>query len=87
MSESGTKQDLREWIARTNGRVAAAEIADETPLVSRGILKSVHVLDLILWIEERLERSIDPERIRPGSFACIDAIYGSFFDEEDGRAA
>ena len=87
MNATSTKQELREWLALTNGRVAAGEIENATPLVSQGILKSVHVLDLILWIEERLERSIDPERIQPGSFACIDAIYGSFFDEEDGRAA
>ncbi len=87
MNEEQTKQALREWIARTNGRVSVADIEDGTPLVSQGILKSVHVLELILWIEERLERSIDPERIRPGSFRCIDAIYGSFFGEEDGCAA
>lgn len=87
MNAERTKQALREWLARTSGRVAAADIEDETPLVSQGILKSVHVLELILWIEERLERSIDPERIRPGSFGCIDAIYGSFFGEEDGCAA
>ncbi len=87
MNEARTKQMLREWIARTNGGVAVADIEDETALVSQGILKSVHVLDLILWIEERLERSVDPERIRPGSFGCIDAIYRSFFGEENGHAA
>lgn len=87
MNERGTKRALREWLARTNGRVAAADIGDATHLVSQGILKSIHVLELILWIEERNERSIDPERIRPGSFGSIDAIYASFFAEEDDRAA
>jgi len=75
MSRPDTRQELREWIARTNGRVSADEIEDETPLITRGLLKSLHVLDLILWIEERRERAIDPERIRPGSFASIEAIH------------
>ena len=87
MSARSVKQELREWLARTSGRVTAGEIEDATPLVTRGILKSVHVLDLILWIEERRGRPIDPERIRPGSFATIDAIHACFFEGEDDRAA
>jgi hypothetical protein len=85
--EQQTRQALREWLARMNGRVSAADIGNATGLVSAGILKSIHVMDLILWIEERLGRPVEVQRIRPGSFASIDAIYASFFSEEDDRAA
>jgi len=83
MSAVDTKRALREWLAAKNGRVSAREIADDTPLVSRGILKSIQVMDLLLWIEERRARAVDPGRIRPGSFASVAAIHASFFEEED----
>jgi hypothetical protein len=86
-NEQQTKQALREWLARMNGRVSAADIGDATGLVSGGILKSIHVLDLILWIEEQLQRQVEVQRIRAGSFASVDAIYRSFFSAEDDRAA
>ena len=87
MSRRDARLELREWIARTSGRVTADDIAYDTPLITRGILKSVHVLDLILWIEERRGAAIDPECIRPGSFASVEAIHASFFGEEDDHAA
>ena len=86
-NEAKIRQDLRAWLAAKNGRVGMAGIGDATGLVSSGILKSVHVLDLILWIEEHLGQQIEVQRIRAGSFASIDAIYRSFFSEGDDRAA
>lgn len=84
--EASVKRALRDWIVRTNGRIDAAVVTDGTPLVAQGILRSVDVLELVLFLEELLERTIDVERIVPGSFGSIDAIYRSFFGE-DGRAA
>ena len=85
--EQRTRQALREWLARMNGRVDATDIGDATGLVSGGVLKSIHVMDLILWIEERLGRQVEVQRIRAGSFASVNAIYASFFSEEGDRAA
>ena len=86
-NEAQTKQALQEWLAAKNGRVSASQIDDATGLVSGGILKSVHVMDLLLWIEEQLGQQIEVQNIRAGSFASIDAIYRSFFSEGDDRAA
>jgi len=86
-NEAKIRQALREWLVAKNGRVQASDIGDATGLVSGGILKSIHVLDLILWIEERLGQQVEVQRIRTGSFASVDAIYRSFFSEEDGHAA
>ena len=84
--DAKTRRALRLWLAAKNGRVSASDIDDETGLVSGGILKSVHVLDLILWIEERLGQPIEVRRIRAGSFASIEAICRNFFSEGCGRA-
>jgi len=85
--EQQTRNALREWLAAKNGRVSPGDIDDDTALVSNGILKSIHVLDLILWIEERLEHQVEVQSIRSGSFASIDAIHRHFFHEEADHAA
>jgi acyl carrier protein len=77
--ESGVRDALRRWIAQTSGKASADELADDTPLFRSGILKSVQVTDLILYIEELSERPVDIESIKPGVFRDIDTIYESFF--------
>ena len=76
---SGIRDALRRWIAQTSGKTSATELADDTPLFRSGILKSVQVTDLILYIEELSERPVDIERIKPGVFRDIETIYQNFF--------
>lgn len=83
-NESGFRDALRRWIAETSGRTSLEALTDDTPLFRSGILKSVQVSDLILFIEELTERPVDVERIKPGVFRDIDTIYKSFF--ESGHA-
>lgn len=73
---------LRQWIADTSGRTSVDELADDTPLFRNGVLKSVQVTDLILYIEELAERSVDVEQIKPGVFRDIDTIYRNFFTSD-----
>lgn len=85
MSEEIRVRDaLRRWICDTSGRTGTEELADDTPLFRNGILKSVQVSDLILYIEELAERPVDVDRIKPGVFSDIDSIYRNFFG--DGHA-
>ena len=79
-NDSGIRDALRRWIAETSGKVSVEALADDTPLFRSGILKSVQVGDLILFIEELSERPVEVDRIKPGVFRDIDAIYKSFFE-------
>jgi acyl carrier protein len=72
---------LRGWIATRDGRIAAAEIGEETPIVERRLLSSLQVMNLILYIEELRGEPIDPESLRPGAFRSLAAIYQQFFAE------
>lgn len=72
---------LRCWIATKDGRVVAAEIGDETPIVERRLLSSLQVMNLMLYIEELRGEPIDPESLRPGAFRSLAAIYQQFFAE------
>jgi hypothetical protein len=76
------RKALRDWIIKTNGTIDPAELNDSTPIIERRILKSVHVLDLILLIERLNETPIDPGKLKVGVFRSIDAIVDNFFPED-----
>ncbi|NCF27411.1 MAG: hypothetical protein GWP69_08510 [Gammaproteobacteria bacterium] len=74
-----TRDALRRWIAEQSGKTSFENLADDTPLFRSGILKSVQISDLILYIEELAGRAVDVEQIKPGVFRDIDSIFRSFF--------
>lgn len=83
MSKEGRFRDaLRKWIADTSSKASFEQVGDDTPLFRSGILKSVQVTDLILYIEELTERSVNVEQIKPGVFRDIDSIYRHFFAQD-----
>ena len=78
-NESEIRQHLREWIVHKSGSLSPNEIADDTPIIERRIIKSLQIPDLILFVEEHTGRAIDVEQLKPGVFRNIDTIYRNFF--------
>ncbi len=76
---SNVRDALRQWIADESGKGSVEDLADNTPLFRSGILKSVQISDLILYIEELAERPVDVEQIKSGVFSDIETIYRNFF--------
>jgi acyl carrier protein len=74
-----TREALRQWIAGVSDKTTPENLADDTPLFRNGILKSIQVSNLILYIEELAGRAVDAEQIKPGVFRNIDTIHRSFF--------
>lgn len=81
MTQVDVRIALRCWIAETSG-LSVDAITDTTALFGSGLLKSVHLLDLILLIEELSEHDLDVERLGPASFKDVDTIYAAFFNQE-----
>lgn len=79
MTSSEVRDALRQWVRAHNPEVPPDEPADGTPLIERRYLTSLQVADMLLFIEELRRSPIDPNRLRPGSFRSIDAIYSAFF--------
>jgi hypothetical protein len=73
------KQALRRWVLERNPSLDEADLADDTPLIERRYLTSLQVPDLLVFIEQRRGRPVDPARLKPGAFRSIDAIHGAFF--------
>jgi len=82
MVEGDVRRKLREFVARTSGKVSAEEIADDTPILERRLITSLQVTDLLLYLEELSGRAIDARTLRPGVFRSVDAIWRSFFAAE-----
>ena len=76
------RASLREWLVEQNGRISAAELDEDTPILERRIITSLQVLDLILTIERLRGGPIDVRLIKQGSFRSIDAIMRHFFSEQ-----
>ncbi len=77
-SETAFRQGLRTWVLQ-NGKVAPAELGDDTPIIERRIVTSLQVMDLILYLEELRGSPIDVEGLKPGAFRSIDVIVANFF--------
>lgn len=78
-TETDIRDALRQWISGASSKTSVKDLSNDTPLFRSGILKSVQVSDLILYIEELAERAVDVEQIKPGVFRDIDTIYRNFF--------
>ena len=79
-SEAEVRSALHDWIVRTSGKVQPSEVAHDTPILERRIVKSLDLMDLILFLEELRGSPIDVEKLRPGVFRNIDAIWKNFFE-------
>ena len=75
-----TRSRLRDWIQeRANGKIEG-ELTDETPLLESGILTSLDVTELIVYVEYLRGEEIDIERLEPGLLRNVSSMYAAFFD-------
>jgi acyl carrier protein len=79
MTEAEIKDRLRTWIAERSGKISAAEIHDDTPIIEQRIVSSLHALELLCYIEQIRNRPLDRAELKPAMLRSIDAIYSVFF--------
>ncbi|RZU54521.1 hypothetical protein EV385_6472 [Krasilnikovia cinnamomea] len=73
---------LREWVAVRNPDLDPATLTDQTPLISTRLVTSLHVVELLLLIEELRAAPVDPRSLAPGAFTDIDTIVRAFFGQD-----
>jgi len=56
----GLRDDLLRVIASSN---PPAPVADDTPLLRTGVLDSLALFKVMMWIEEQTGRPLDPTRL------------------------
>lgn len=78
MSESEIRSALRDWIV-DRAKEKPDEMDDDTPILERGILSSLDVVELILFIERIKGDEVDVDKIQPESIRDVRSIYQTFF--------
>lgn len=77
MTEARVRARLGALVRQLAG---VAEVSDAAPLFS-GLLKSVHVMDLLLLVEELRGEPIDVDALSQGAVRSIDAMIVAFFPD------
>ena len=83
MDINQVKQELKQWIATTNGSIQPDQLTDDLAILEQRIIKSVHVMDLILLLEHLRGKPVAVDQIQPGAFASVSAIMAAFFADID----
>jgi acyl carrier protein len=77
--EATIKSQLRQWLSQKSG-VSAERLKDDLPLFEQRILSSLHVVELLGFMDGLRGQSIEIEQLRPGAFRDIATIYKNFFE-------
>jgi acyl carrier protein len=78
MDEQTIRAKLKQWI-RDHAKASANDLADDTPILDTGILSSLDIVELVLFIESLKGDEVDPDNIEPESFKSVDAMMKGFF--------
>jgi acyl carrier protein len=78
MSESEVRRQLRDWIV-DRAKEKPDALSDDTPIMENGILSSLDVVELILFIERIRGDEVDTDALEPESIRDVNAIYQTFF--------
>ena len=79
MNEVELRKQLREWIY-DRAKDKPARLDDATPILDTGILSSLDIVELVLFIENLRGSEVDVDALQPESFRDVDAIWKSFFE-------
>lgn len=79
MLESEVRNQLRWWILRRSQSGPSATLDDRTPILESGLLSSLDVVELILFIESLKGVEVNVDDIEPEVLMNIDTIYDGFF--------
>ena len=76
------RERLRAWILRRSQSKAKTELKDDTPILESGLLSSLDVVELILFIENLKGAEVDVDDIEPEVLTNVNTIYDGFFRGE-----
>ncbi|MBO3749256.1 hypothetical protein J5X84_24520 [Streptosporangiaceae bacterium NEAU-GS5] len=79
LSEPEIRTNLRAWVRRKSAADLGADFGDGTPLFEGGLLRSIHVPELVLVLERLRGAPIDVEALAPCDFQDVDTMIGRFF--------
>lgn len=77
--EAEIRAALREWIVRRAQASADRVLQDNTPILAPGLLSSLDVVELILFIESLRGEEVEVDSIEPEALTDVNSLYDTFF--------
>lgn len=69
------ESDIREFLIQTLGHAGdPADLTLDYPLIETGVVDSMGMLELILWIEQRYGIDVQDEDVLPVNFGSVGSI-------------
>jgi acyl carrier protein len=79
MTEAEIRTQLRTWIINRS-KNKPESFADDVPVLEKGILTSLDIVELILHIERlRGGAEVELENLEPAAFRDVNSMYAAFF--------
>jgi acyl carrier protein len=78
-SEEDIRVALRAWILDHARTTVPHEWGDTTPILESGLLSSLDVVELVLFIESLRGEEVDVDAIEPESLRNVDTLFEAFF--------
>ncbi len=79
------RAQLRTWVLGKAKDLPADELTDQTPLFEQRYLRSIHIPELLLFLERISGVEVDVEDLRPNDFRDIDTLIERFCIAEAAR--
>lgn len=79
MDEAAVRAELRGWILDRANAHDRKDFNDQSDVLEEGLLSSLDVVELILFIESLRGDEVDIDLLEPEAFTCVDSIFLSFF--------
>ena len=76
--EQAVRDKLRRFIIE-HARRSIEDLTDDTLILEEGIVSSLEIVELVLYVESLLGTEIDAEQVDPRMFASINTLYQAFF--------
>jgi len=86
MKREALYKSLQEFLKERRPDVKCEHIHEKDNLFDLGYIDSLNVVELILFIEEKIGREIPIENYTPRTFHTMKQIFDTFFDGEAIRS-
>jgi acyl carrier protein len=82
MTLERARAELRTWIVATSsGKIRLEELRDDTPILEQRIISSLHVAELIVFVESLRGGPVDLTRLDGKSLRDIDSVCATFLGD------
>ena len=79
MNDKDVASLLSEWILNRAGVSDSSGFAVTTRIIDDGLLTSLDVVELILFIEDLRGEEVDADALEPESFTNVETLMATFF--------